>query len=191
MSEIQTILGFVFVASGILLCSSGWPLYKVTVATSGFLTGGGIVILVGDYLVIQPSNASSERDWTILLMALVAGILVAWLALELINVLAFLFGFVYSATGTALVMTWQEVGQGIVLPVALVMGLIGGGLAIIAQQFAVMLGTAIVGALLITLGVQQLSLISADELALTMFLALAVAGFCLQYVDRTSDTPVS
>ena len=195
MSEVQATMGLLFIAVGALFCFAGWPLYKVTVAITGFLIGGAIGAFVGDYLVSQSSGYGSSTEMTVLLIALITAVVAAWLAVKLINVVAFLFGFAYFAVGTGMVMEMQRVDQDTILVLAVVMGIVGGILAVVALRFSVTLSTAITGALLITLGAQQFNLVSTDEIALVMILALAVLGFIVQYgvkiSPETSQAPAA
>lgn len=189
MSEVQAIMGLLFIAVGALFCFAGWPLYKVTVAITGFLIGGAIGAFVGDYLVSQSSGYGSSTEMTVLLIALITAVVAAWLAVKLINVVAFLFGFAYFAVGTGLVMEMQRVDQDTILVLAVVMGIVGGILAVVALRFSVTLSTAITGAILITLGAQTFDLIRSDEVALVAILALAVLGFAIQYGVRIPHEP--
>ena len=189
MSGVQTAIGLVFIAVGALFCFAGWPLYKMVVAISGFLTGSVVGAFIGEYLVRQPPSYGSGSDLAVLLIALVTGIVAAWLAVKLIKAVAFLFGFAYFTTGTALVMELQGMDQNTTLVVALVMGVLGGILAIVALRFSVTLSTAFAGAFLITLGAQEFGLISNGDMALVVILALAVLGFATQYGIGTSTEP--
>lgn len=189
MSEIQAIMGLLFIAVGALFCFAGWPLYRVTVAISGFLIGGAIGAFVGEYLVSQSPSYGSGSDLTVLLIALMTAVITAWLAVKLISVVAFLFGFAYFAVGTGLVMELQGANQDVILAAAFVMGIIGGILAVVALRFSVTVSTALTGALLITVGAQEFGLVPSDEVALVAILALAVLGFAIQYGIHISHEP--
>jgi hypothetical protein len=154
----------------------------VTVAISGFVAGGAIGAFAGDYLVSQSSSYGSDTDLTILLIALISAVVTAWFAVKLINVVAFLLGFAYFAVGAGLIMVLQNADQDSILGAAVVMGIVGGILAVVLLRPTVTLSTALSGAALITLGAQTLGVLPADDsVALVAILVLAGLGVIIQY----------
>jgi hypothetical protein len=182
MSDMNAVVGLVFLTIGALLCFAGWPLYKLTVAISGFLAGGAIGTLIGNYLVSQSHTYSSDNQMMVIgLVALVTAIVGAWLAVALINVVAFFFGFVYFAAGTYLVLPLLGVRQSDSLGVVIVMGIVGGILAVVLLRLTVTLSTALNGAFLMTMGGQMYGFIPASDPALLVVLVLAALGIVVQY----------
>lgn len=173
---------------GLLDCFLGYKVFKATIGLLGALTGGVIGRTVGLQLDLG-------LGWEI--TCLVTGtVLGGFTAFFLYLAAVFLAGFGFGATLGVLLLAHQH--QMMALGVGLVLGLIGGFLAIKLQRVLLVLATALLGAFRATLAAsyfvshtdwlfylaqpqQTPALIAGESWIFPTVLVLAVAGAVIQF----------
>ncbi len=128
---------------GLVMCFFGYRFFKVLLGIMGFLACGGVALRVG-YAI------SSENEFVALIAGLLGGVVGATLFVVLYYIGVFLFGASFAVLTAATCAGPAE--QSLTPPVTLVLGGIGGVLAVLLQKFIIVCSTAFIGAWLMVFG---------------------------------------
>jgi len=121
---------------GAIQCFFGYRLFKFVLGLTGFIVGGVLAASIGYEM--------SQKEVVALLSGLVGGVIGAALMVALYFVGVFLIGaFLGGVVGVALFAT---AGINPELAVLLILGVIGGVVALIFQKFMIIVSTAFIGA---------------------------------------------
>lgn len=165
---------------GAVYCFAGWPLYRIIVAVTGFLVGMRVGTLL--FAAMFP-----QREALALIVAIVIGLVGAWLAIRFIGAIAFLVGFALVFGGTSVALGSLSLEPPLPLILAVVLGIVGGILAVSILRLGITIGTAYIGATLLLDGVRGFGFAPPPGLYLMVLLGLTVVGILAQYGSGRSQ----
>ncbi len=173
----------VIIVIGIIICTAGWLLFRVSIKIIGFILGAsiGYVIAVFGLEFISDSLHQSLDPWIPFLCAILMGFLGIFLIKTVIKLILFIAGLFF---GIAVFSIYSSKTMGTIYPFgvemitrnislwAIISGFIFGILFIIFEKWFVILYTSAVGAYLI---MNQL------HVPWVIFYGLIVAGAIIQF----------
>ena len=185
---------------GAIQCFFGYRIFKIVLGLTGFIVGGVLAASIGYEM--------SQKEVVALLSGLAGGVIGAALMVALYFVGVFLIGaFLGGVVGVALFAT---AGINPELVVLLILGVIGGVVALIFQKFMIIVSTAFVGAWNVVFGIAYFVTGTIDPtnveglfraggtqpyVILLCWIALGIVGVIVQYkstpVKKTQAQPTA
>ncbi len=159
---------------GSIFCFLGWPIFRPSIALQGFI--------IGAYFGMRFAQAAGygSSQVTVVALAALVGLILAGVALSLIGVYAFLYGFLLGF--------WSMIFLGLngadvvsVTILAPIVGIIAGFVVVRYLDLGVIVVTAFFGASLVVEALQQMGRLPPIGSSTAVTVGLAMLGILVQY----------
>ena len=177
LEELVYLMIFISIGIGFVICFAGYKMFKFVLGFVGFVVGASFVGVVGGIFAGEVG---------LIVGVLIGGIIGAVIAISQYLIGIFLLGFLAGSSimamlGIGVTGKLDDPGVGII---SLIIGIIGGIVALKIQKLAIVLMTSILGAANIVWGFNTLAKRQPDFILFGSMLIVAFIGFLVQNNGR-------
>jgi hypothetical protein len=167
------VLPLALLLGGLAVAFAGRRLLNFAVAFAGFLLFYNLV----EFFL------PNQSDWTLLIIAVIGGVIGAWLAIRFLKIFLYVMGFIFIGNAAWAVAGFFGIDSTLIrMVVYLIGGLIGIGLVRFMFDVAIVIITALGGASAAAYGAQLLfNIQSTGQVWVIVFLLVALAGAIVQW----------